>query len=105
MADLVTKQHDTFPPVVANLRDAEGAVDLSSATQVRFLASNGTFTIVGTCTVTDAANGEVTYTWAVGDTANIGTYKVEFEVTWTGGGVQTFPNGDYKELDIVADLG
>jgi hypothetical protein len=114
-ADLTVKQHDTFPPLVANLRDANGAVDLSAATQVKFLASNQTVTISGLCTVTSAVNGEVTYNWATGDTGNTGIYNVEFEVTWTGGGIQTFPAGGfddegnpiepYKTLEIVADLG
>jgi hypothetical protein len=105
MADYTIKQHDNFPSLVANLSDANGEVDLTAAVSVKFIAVSATHTITGTCTVTGAATGEITYTWAAGDTDFAGDYQVEFEVTWPSSKKQTFPNDSYKSLTIKADLG
>lgn len=106
------KQHDTYPPLVATLSDLSGPVDLTTATAVKLIAVSLTHTITGACSISDPTNGVVSYAWVTGDTAFTGTYTLEFEVTWTGGGIQTFPNGsgtdssqNYKILYIVADLG
>ena len=54
--------------------------------------------------------GTVQYTWAAGDTSTVDTYNVEWEITWTGGGIQTVPNlgigvaGGDAVIQIVADL-
>lgn len=101
------KQHDLLPQLQAGLLNGVVAVNLSTATSVKFLMSNA---IVGTvasaaATITDAVNGGVAYTWSPGDTDVAGTYKAEFEVTWSSGKKQTFPNDSYLQVKILADLG
>lgn len=108
MADWTIKQHDTWPPLSAQLKDAAGNIDLTTATQVKLLAktSSGTTSWSGVCTITDAVAGRVSYNLlATPDTASINTYNAEFEITWASGKISTVPNKDYFTIEVVADLG
>lgn len=108
----IIKQNDTRPVYVATLiEDAdlqtEAPVDLTDATSIRFLArqtDNETNLIEGEADITDVENGVITYTWAEGDTATVGEYDIEVEVTWDDGGVETFPNEGYASMTITDDL-
>lgn len=103
--DLVLKQNDTWPPLTSVLTDANGAINLTTATSVT-IHMKGLLgsTVTGACVVTDAPNGKVSYTWAVGDTAIVDTYNVEFAIVWTVGGEETVPSGGYNVVQIVAEL-
>lgn len=113
MADFTIKQNDTWPPLTATLKGDGGAViDLTEAAEVRILLKSDTVTIkTGPVDIIDAVNGKISYEWeaAAGeepaDTAFPGTYKMEFEITWGPGKVQSVPNDSYKELEIVEELG
>lgn len=113
MADFTIKQNDTWPPLTATLKGKGGAaIDLTEASQVRILLKSDTVTVkTGPVDITNASLGEISYEWegASGeepaDTAVAGTYKMEFEITWALGKVQSVPNDSYKELEIVEDLG
>ena len=59
----------------------------------------------GSCSITSAAAGEVTYQWGTLDTNTVGTYDAEIEVVWSDGKAETFPNAEYWEVEIVDDLG
>ena len=104
------KRNDTYPPVIATLQDEQGTIPLTGAT-VRFKmapAPDSGLTvspISRTCTITDAANGKVQFSWQVGDTATAGVYRGEFEVTFPNGAVETFPSNDYINIIIRSDLG
>lgn len=104
-SDIYMKQHDSWPPLTATLTAAGAALDLTAATQVKLILKSTAYTITGICTITDAVNGVVKYTWASGDLANAGVYNGEFEVTYSGGRVETVPNNTYFTLEVVADLG
>jgi hypothetical protein len=109
MADLTIKQDDTYPPLSAVLSDAEGPVDLSAAIDIKvFLQGPALPLISGTC-IADAdqvANkGKMTHTWLPAETATVGIYEGEIQVKWTASQIQTFPNDDTFEVEIVADLG
>jgi hypothetical protein len=109
----IIKQNDTRPAYVATLKEDvgtedEAAVDLTNADTIRFLArlssETGVLNIDGVADIDDAVNGVISYTWAEGDTALAGDYDVEIEVTWTDGGVETFPNEGYASMTITDDL-
>lgn len=53
----------------------------------------------------ESTNGNVSYTWQEGDTDTPGIYKLEWEVTYSGGEVQTFPSDGYNLIAITPDLG
>jgi hypothetical protein len=107
MADLTIKQHDTWPPLRAQLSDADGPVDLTTVDTVRFLykEATGITSVARVCTVTEALEGRVEYEWIAGDTALVKLYNAEFEVTWGDGEITTFPNSGYFTFEVVADLG
>ena len=108
MADFSLKQNDTWPPLNATLTDANGPIDLTAATGVKLILAptGGGATIVNAaCTIVSAVAGTVRYTWTTGDTTTIGTFKGEFEITWTGGKIGTVPNEGYFTVEILDDLG
>ena len=106
---LTLKQDDTAPALQATLSDSNGPINLTNATSVKLvMKGNNTATVVvGTCTITNAAQGQVSYTFTAGNTATPDVYQVEFEITWSGGGEQTVPNAAAANptIEIDAELG
>lgn len=102
------KQNDTSPTIQATLKDAAGVVvPVTGATIVFNMRPRGSTdpTISrGAGTVVDGAGGVVAYPWQDGDTAITGTYDAEFEVTYSGGGIETFPNDGWIGVKITDDI-
>lgn len=103
------KQSDTAPAIVAILKDANlVVVNLTSATAVRFIMTNKTTGIKRVdhaATIVDAVNGKVKYQWITGDCDIVGPYNGEFEIAWSDGTFETFPNSKNINIKVVADLG
>ncbi len=101
------KQNDTSPIIAATLKDADGtAIDLSGAT-VRFhmrKIGKSAVSVDAAASVTNASQGKIQYAWSATDTATIGTYQGEFEVTYTDNKVETFPNSGYIAIEVTDDL-
>jgi len=96
MADTATfKQGDTGD-LSATLKNPDGSVaNLTGATvKLNVRATRGGTLLIdhGSVTVTDATNGRVKYAMQVADTANAGTFYVEWEVTYASGVKTTYPN-------------
>lgn len=99
------KTGDTEPDLVVTLyKDNGNPYDLSTGSPtVEFaLAEANEDTLVvdddttGNVILSDAANGEVTYSWQSGDTSTKGTYEGEFRVD-DADGITSFPNrGTFK---------
>lgn len=51
------------------------------------------------------SDGTFSYTPAPADVANAGKFTQEWEVTYPGGGVLTFPNNGYNVVKILAEIG
>lgn len=102
------KQNDTAPSLRATLLNGSGnVIDLTGAT-VRFhMRELGKTTIIvnQACTVINAAGGIVQYDWVAADTDTIGSYQAEFQVTYSDGTIETFPNDSYIRVDIIDDIG
>ena len=100
------KQNDTSPSLEATLSDANLVpVNITSATVMQHMkAIGGDVVLDEQMTITDAEGGVVQYDWQVGDTATVGTYYVEFEVTYSDGSVETFPNTGSLPLVITREL-
>ncbi len=108
--DFAIKAGDTASAITATLEDATGAaVSIQSAT-VRFKMrpiAGGPLTVgtvatnlqVGAGTL-DGSMGKVSYSWGTSDTAVVGLYCGEWEVTYAGGAVQTYPNRDFVLISI-----
>ena len=107
MADVVIKQNDTGPPVQATLKDATGAVVPLAGSSIKFkMRRSGIVTPVidDAATIVDAAGGQVKYEWSAEDTAAHGLFEGEFEVTFAGGVIETFPNDSYISISIIDDI-
>jgi hypothetical protein len=46
----------------------------------------------------------VQYDWSAADTATIGTYNAEFEVTYGDSSIETFPNNGFISVVVTDDL-
>lgn len=101
------KQNDTRPIITATLIDGDGStVNLDGASVAFKMRKVGatSSTVDAAATVADAAKGKVTYTWLAADTSTVGEYEGEFQVTYAGGGIQTFPNNKYIDIEITDDI-
>lgn len=112
MATYTVKRGDTAPVVTDTLTDSAGAaVSLTGAT-VKFhmatwdlatvVIANGTVTKVGGGALD--ATGQVQYQWQAADTLLRGVYKAEWQVTFSGGAVETWPNDGYAVVDVPMDV-
>ena len=100
------KQNDTSPSLQATLKDAElNPINLGGATvRLHMKSVDGTIKIDKAITVINDLQGLVQYDWVVGDTDTVGTYYVEFEVTYNDGSIETFPNNGSKIINVVKEL-
>lgn len=55
--------------------------------------------------VIEARPAVVQYDWRSGDTARAGLHRAEFEVTYSDGRIETYPNAGYLLVQIGEDLG
>lgn len=103
----IIKKGDTEPKLRATLKNADDTpIDLTAATAISFVMKN---TEGGSATKTAAAfvdrsAGVVEYSWATADTAAVGTFNCEFEISWSGR-LQTVPNGAFFQVQVIDDLG
>lgn len=102
--DCIVKRNDTFPPILSTVSDdADAPVDVSGATVTfRMVRDTGAVVIeAGEVTIISAANGQIGYQWASGDTAVPGWYRAEFRITFPSGRTMKAPNGDFLHILIV----
>jgi len=109
MADYNIKVGDTLPTITATLRNADGtAISLANASGVRFhMRRKGAKELLvgAACTILDAANGRIEYTWQEGDFDSQGTYEGEFQITYTSGDIATVPNDRHFSIQITEEIG
>ena len=111
MANIVTiKQHDLEPAPRASLVSGPAGqtvpVNLTGATAVTSVIRpiGGGTTVRRSCTIVDAANGVVSFQWTTPDTAVVGSFYHEWEITWPTARPQTIPNSGYNLIVVEDDL-
>ena len=52
----------------------------------------------------DGSAGKVRYNWSASDTASLGTYEGESEVTFADSPIETFPNNGFFSITVTDDL-
>ena len=102
-------QNDTASPIKRDLKDAFGSpVNLTGA-NVKFsmrVKPAGTVKVNGaTATIVTAGTGRVHYTFTASNTDTAEQFVGEFEVTFSGGEVQTYPNRGYIPIFVQDDIG
>jgi hypothetical protein len=100
------KQNDTSPSLQATLKDAAlDPINLTGATvRLHMKSVDGTIKIDQPMTVVTPLQGLIRYDWQAGDTDTVGTYYVEFEVTYADASIETFPNNGSKVVSVVREL-
>jgi hypothetical protein len=105
------REGDSLPVIKAVIIDSQGAVvDLTAATAVSLEMRRPTSTSVfATHTgsfVNPKTSGTVQYAWQTADTTgNAGNYLGHWIVTWTGGGIQSFPTDSAFDIIIASATG
>jgi len=106
MSTFYIKRNDTSPIFRAILKDGDDiVVDVTGAT-VRFhmFDQAKVVKVDAAAVINIGANGDVQYEWSTGDTDTAGFFDSEFEVTFSGGRIETFPNYAYQRVQIYEDL-
>lgn len=106
MMAFTIKQNDTSPALQATLQDYAGnAINLNGAS-VRFhmKSLSNTIKVDSPMTITNPSGGVVVYAWQATDTNTVGTYFAEFEVTYSDGAIETFPNTGSLAVVITPEL-
>ena len=107
-ASFYIKQNDTAPSIEAALKNSNGRVKtMENASTVKFHMNdeNGNALVTaGLGTVVNAAKGIVAYEWVAGDTATVGIHSAEFQIEYTNGQIETFPNTGYIKVIIKDEL-
>ena len=112
-ADYTYKAGDTKPDLRMQCLDGTGQpIDLTGASVEFHLSDTGWWGASGALVINAAAvveagvNGWVHYTFAVDQTSSFeGMMQAEFQVTYVGGAVETFPNGRNLSVYFTPDLG
>jgi hypothetical protein len=95
------RQGDTKPLLIATLKDANGVIDLSTASNAHFHMKDARGgALDAPAVIASGIGGQVRYDWAVGDTANKGDYEAEFLINWAGGAIQRVPNNKEDKLIV-----
>ena len=101
------KQNDTRPELQVTLKDGSGvAVNVTGAVIVFSMRSEGRRDKVVNrqpVTLVTAVSGVVKYPWGAPDTKGAGRFVGEFEVTYSAGGIETFPNNEANQLNIIIE--
>jgi hypothetical protein len=106
--DFYIKKDDQLPEIEATLRDADlVAVDITGNIGVRFImaAKGGAVKVDASATVVSAVGGVVKYSWQEPDTDTAGNFIAEFEVEFSDGRLETFPNSTNINIKVTPDLG
>lgn len=105
--DFTIKRHATGPAVqirVTNESDGQ-PVDFTGATGTFFMYDfEGNVLVNAPLTVVDPSDGLLSYVWQVGDTAQAGTHRAEFQVTLIDSTVEVYPREGYISVKILSDL-
>jgi hypothetical protein len=114
--DFSIKAGDTGASLPATLENSGGtAVNIQSATILLKVGPfrGGTLTMLGAGTIdqvgdgsggTSGLLGKVHYKWPTTGFATADLYRGEWEVTFSSGTIQTFPNDSYFSILVTDDL-
>jgi hypothetical protein len=107
MSTFYIKTGDTSPAIRYALDPA--SVVLTGATvrfQMRQRRSRGGATLIDApaVVVTTTGTPTVEYQWEAADTASTGTFEAEFRVTYSNGGIETFPNDGFISVKVSEDI-
>ena len=102
------KQNDTRPELDVFLRDdKDRTINVTGATvkfNMRNASDNTVKVNLGSVTTVSSTAGRVKYSFSSAETDTSGNFDGEFQVTFVGGQVETFPNDGYIKVIITDDV-
>tara|TARA_R110000782_G_scaffold112445_1_gene202332 strand:- start:425 stop:739 length:315 start_codon:yes stop_codon:yes gene_type:complete len=103
MADFNIKQNDTSPGLEYTVSPV---TTMLSATAVFNMKKRGGSVIVNrqSVTIVNTTIGVLRYPFKASETAETGDFIGEFEVTYSDGTIETFPNSTYIDITILGDI-
>ena len=107
MTTFYIKQDDTSPAIAGTLERPDGTVVVLTGATVRFhLRAQGASAtkVDAAATVVSGAAGSVKYDWQTGDTDTAGYFEAEWEVTFSDGSIETFPNYGHQPVRIYEQI-
>lgn len=108
-ADFTIGQGDTASKLSSQLLDADSNPVNIQGGSVRFrmleLAGGTVLTVDAGATIVNGTIGEVEFAFGTLHTAAAGWYQGQWEVTYAGGSIQTFPEPGYILILIEEQLG
>lgn len=98
------KRGDTSPSLIYAL-DPTTVVLTGATVRFNMRLSNGAVKVNRAAAVIVTTSPPVVrYDWQAGNVDTAGFYEAEFEVTYAGGAVETFPNSDFIRVQITGDI-
>lgn len=100
------KKGDTSPALRATLRyDDCSPINLTGATARFHMRQSGSSTVlIDAAAVIVSVAGIVEYRWTSLNTATVGGYEGEFEVTYSDGKIETFPSDGFISIEVVDSI-
>jgi hypothetical protein len=102
------KRNDTSPSLNVALEDDVGRpIDVTGATIVFHMRNSADDSVKisgASATIVSATRGEVRYSFSATDSDTSGNFEAEFQVTFSGGAIETFPNDGYINVIITEDV-
>ena len=101
------KQNDTSPTLSVVVADSSGtAINITGASVIFKMraVNSSSLKVNSSATITNASNGAVSYTFSASETHTAGLFQREFQVTFSGGAIETFPNSEYISINVLDDL-
>jgi len=102
------KQNDTRPELDVFLRDDKDRTINITGAAVKFNMRNASDNTIkidnGSVTTVSSTSGRVKYSFSAANTDTAGNFDGEFEVTFVGGQVETFPNDGFIKVIITDDV-
>jgi len=103
------KRGDTLPQMRSTISTSEGVTDLTNVASVSLFFKRLSVVLERAGVVeAPATSGVISYTFVPGDWAEgefaTGRYRLEFELTYTGGSILTAPTSGFVTLVVESDL-
>ncbi len=105
MTDQFTiKEGDTSPAIQYQLTLGTGQTLVGATATFKVASINGGALKIDSPAAVDSAQNILSYQWIAGDTDSAAVYRAEFEVTYSDGKIETFPNSEYIQINVIPDL-
>lgn len=110
MSNTHYKQGDRLPAYTATLQQTvngvTSAIDLTGLTVRLKMRAKGAASpkVNAVATIVSAGAGTVSYAWGATDLDTVGTYLVEWEITYSGDRTLTVPSAGHDTITVVDDL-